>query len=191
MNRRLGRALIPLAIAAALPIAVAMPLMAEEKAKSSETQKAKPAQTEAKAPAAPAATAPATEDSPLVAAARRMNRLGKKPTNVITNETLTKASGTAHVTTASTPLKPIVLPPPAGTPNPTPEMVAAAKAAEERKKAEAAAAQKTKAEEARRGRVETGARMAEESMEERYEADAESYQGPEVTEVHAPPPPQR
>lgn len=181
MNRRLGRALIPLAMAAALP------LMAEEKAKSAEAQKAKPAQTEA---TTPAATAPAAQDSPLVAAARRMNRLGKKPTNVITNETLTKSSGSAHVTTASTPLKPIVLPPPAGAPNPTPEMVAAAKVAEERKRTEMTAAQKAKAEEARRARVETGARKAEESMEERYEADAESYQGPEVTEVHAPPPPQ-
>ena len=187
MNRRLSRALIPLAMAAALPIAVAMPLLAEEKAKSAETQKAKPAQAAA---TTPAATVPAAQDSPLVAAARRMNRLGKKPTNVITNETLTKSSGTAHVTTASTPLKPIVLPPAAGTPNPTPEMVAAAKVAEERKKAEMAAAQKAKAEEARRGRVETGARMSEESLEERYEADAESYQGPEVTTVHSPPPPQ-
>lgn len=38
--------------------------------------------------------------SPMVAAARRANRLGKKPLTVITNETLKKAgSSTAHVTT--------------------------------------------------------------------------------------------
>ncbi|GEM_PF-2312141 len=41
--------------------------------------------------AAPAA------DSPLVAAAKKAGRLGKKPTNVITNESLAKSGG--HVTT--------------------------------------------------------------------------------------------
>jgi hypothetical protein len=184
----MSRALISVALA--IPLAVAMPLLAGEKAKSAEKQQAKPAQTAATTTAAPAATSTAVPDSPLVAAARRANRLGKKPTNVITNETLTKSSGTAHVTTAASPLKPIVLPPPASQPNPTPEMIAAAKTAEERKKAEAIAAQKQKAEEERRKRVHDGARMAEGSIEERYEADAESYQGPEVTEVHAPPPPQ-
>lgn len=63
----------------------------------------KPVKT-AKAPAAkaPAATAPVqtTEESPLAAAARRANRLGKKPVNVITNETLVKAN-TGHVTTTT------------------------------------------------------------------------------------------
>src|ERR1700737_2937631 len=39
------------------------------------------------------------EDSPLVAAAKRTGRLAKKPTNVITNETLVKSGG--HLTTAS------------------------------------------------------------------------------------------
>lgn len=39
------------------------------------------------------------EDSPLVAAAKRTGRLAKKPTNVITNETLVKTGG--HITTAA------------------------------------------------------------------------------------------
>ena len=157
----------------------ALPLLADEKAKTTET-------------AQPASVAPANaaaQDSPLVAAARRMNRLGKKPTNVITNETLTKSSGTAHITSAATPLKPIALPPPTGEARPTPEMVAAKKAADERKRAETVAAAKKKAEEERQARVHAGARMAEESIEERYEADAESYQGEELREVKIPPPP--
>lgn len=46
------------------------------------------------------AVAPAkVEDSPLVAAAKRTGRLAKKPTNVITNETLVKSGG--HITTAA------------------------------------------------------------------------------------------
>jgi hypothetical protein len=39
------------------------------------------------------------EDSPLVRAAKRTGRLSKKPTNVITNETLVKSGG--HITTAA------------------------------------------------------------------------------------------
>ena len=39
------------------------------------------------------------EDSPLVRAAKRTGRLAKKPTNVITNETLVKSGG--HITTAA------------------------------------------------------------------------------------------
>ena len=168
----------------------ALPLLAEEKTKTTGAQK--PADTTTAAPA----TAPAPQDSPLVAAAKRMNRLGKKPTNVITNETLTKSGGTAHVTTSATPHKPIVLPGPAAEPNPTPEMAAAKKAADERKRAEAAAAAKQKTEAERQDRINTGARMAEESLEERYEADAESYKGdqpkagPPDPPSAPPPPPQ-
>jgi len=51
-------------------------------------------------------TAPAT-DSPLVAAAKKSGRLGKKPSNVITNDTLAKTGG--HVTTTQE-QKPITTP---------------------------------------------------------------------------------
>ncbi|HKO56377.1 MAG TPA: hypothetical protein VJ276_10900 [Thermoanaerobaculia bacterium] len=44
---------------------------------------------------------PAVQDSPLVAAAKRANRLGKKPAFVITNETL-RTMTNAHLTTSST-----------------------------------------------------------------------------------------
>jgi hypothetical protein len=172
-----------------IALVAALPLFAEEKAKTTDAQQ--PASTTTAKPA----DAPAPQDSPLVAAAKRMNRRGKKPTNVITNETLTKSGGTAHVTTAATPLKPINLPPPAAEPNPTPEMAAAKKAADEKKRADAAAAAKQKAEAERQERIHTGARMAEESLEERYEAEAESYKGdqpkggpPDPTPAPPPPP---
>jgi hypothetical protein len=43
---------------------------------------------------------PAAQDSPLVAAAKRANRLGKKPAFVITNETL-RTMTNAHLTTSA------------------------------------------------------------------------------------------
>lgn len=49
----------------------------------------------------PKKTETPAQDSPLVAAAKRSNRLGKKPTNVITNETLKKSGANAHVTTTA------------------------------------------------------------------------------------------
>jgi hypothetical protein len=42
------------------------------------------------------------EDSPLVAAAKKANRSGKKSTIVITNETLSQIGASAHVTTTKT-----------------------------------------------------------------------------------------
>lgn len=102
-------------------------------------------------PAAPAAgsgvaTATAQQDSPLVAAARRANRRGKKPTNLITNETLRQAGAGAHVTSTTAQINVHVSNDPL---RPTPEM-AAAKAAEiQRKQLEAEAARKKQAEEAR------------------------------------------
>lgn len=67
----------------------------------------KPAPPEA---AATAATATAPEESPLVRAARRANRLGKKPGTVITNDSVKKSKG--HVTT-TTVQRPIDIPKPA------------------------------------------------------------------------------
>ncbi len=66
-------------------LALALTLLADEP---------KPAQT----------TTTAQADSPLVAAAKRANRLGKKSSSkvVITNETLKTSGQNAHVTTAET-----------------------------------------------------------------------------------------
>src|SRR5262245_13514447 len=74
-------------------------------------------------------SAPAPQqDSALVAAAKRTHRLGKKPTNVITNETLKKSGTNAHVTTTDTQAK-IKMPAP---PKPTPEMIAATEKAQKK-----------------------------------------------------------
>lgn len=84
-----------------LAAAIAVTAFAGEPAK---TTTAKPAaQPQTTATAAPAPV-PQPVESPLVAAARRANRLGKKPTNVITNANLVKSnSGTRVTTTESQP----------------------------------------------------------------------------------------
>ena len=56
---------------------------------------------------APAAAAPV--DSPLVAAAKRANRKGRKPAHVITNDTLNKSGAGTHVTTTAQ-QRPLVMP---------------------------------------------------------------------------------
>lgn len=143
----------------------ALPLLAEEPAKKPEPA-AKPAQ----------ASQPAAEpDSPLVAAARRTNRLGKKrPANVITNATLTKSgSASAHVTTTET-QAPLVLPPPLAEPPPTPEMLARAKAEERRKKDTASAEKKKKDTAAWEEKMKKAAERAEEGM---YDAEEDPDYG--------------
>lgn len=75
----------------------ALPLVADEPAKKDEPQKAG-AQGTVLTPPPPAATG----DSPLVAASKRSGRKGKKPANVITNETL-KQPKNAHITTTNNP----------------------------------------------------------------------------------------
>ena len=70
----------------------------------------------------PPAAAP---DSPLVAAAKRANRLGKKPSLVITNDDLVRTNG--HGFTETSAQQPVTAP--KGTAAPTPEMAAAAAAA--------------------------------------------------------------
>ncbi len=47
---------------------------------------------------------PTVSDSPLVAAAKKAGRLGKKPANVITNESLAKSGGHVTTTTQQTPI---------------------------------------------------------------------------------------
>lgn len=99
-------------------------------------------------PASPdttATAAPAQQDSPMVAAAKRAKRKGKKPTNVITNETLSK-SGTsdAHVSTTAT-QRPITMPKPAAPVAPTREMVAIRERDAAKRRVETEAAQQAKA----------------------------------------------
>jgi hypothetical protein len=147
----------------------ALPLLAEEPASKPEPA-AEPKPAQASQPAQPAAQ----PDSPLVAAARRTNRLGKKPANVITNSTLTKSgSATAHVTTTET-QAPLILPPPLGEPRPTPEMIAKAKADDQRKK-DAAAQQKKQSDTAKwEAKMKKAAERAEEGM---YDSEEDSDYG--------------
>jgi hypothetical protein len=111
---------------------------------------------------------PATQDSPMVAAAKRANRKGKKPANVITNETLNKTGAGAHVTTAAS-QRPIVLPkdPPA----PTPEMVANQKRDEEKRRLAAQAVEQKKAAEERERALAAAAAAVEEGTYENPEHD--------------------
>ncbi len=157
-------------------IAVALPLVADEQKKTAEkstsaTAETKAAQTMTAQNAEPLVPAqPVTaQDSPFVAAAKRANRLGKKPTNVITNETLAQYGRNARITTANTPAANLPPLPPAA--SPTPEMKAAAKAAEQRKKAEERAAKARKAAEERQQTLATKAAGAEEGLYDLEEED--------------------
>jgi hypothetical protein len=90
------------ALTFAATILVAAPLFAADQNKPKTEKKADSAP--AAAPAIALATAPASQpvlatDSPLVAAAKRTNRLGKKPSHVITNENLVTTGG--HFTTTT------------------------------------------------------------------------------------------
>jgi hypothetical protein len=124
--------------------------------------------TTAAAAPAPAAAAPQQQDSPLVAAAKRAKRLGKKPSNVITNETLRQSGAGAHVTTTAS--QKGFQPPPALAPlRPTPEMEAAAgRIAHEKELAEQAKLQKKAAEAQRRGLA-----RASEGAEDEYYSEGE------------------
>ena len=134
---------------------LALPLSAEEKT------------TAAAAPAKPAA-APQQQDSPLVAAAKRAKRLGRKPSNVITNETLKQSGAGAHITTTATQRG--FQPPPALEPvRPTPEMEAAARRiAHEKELAEQARLRKKEAEARERGLA-----RASEGAEDEYYSEGE------------------
>lgn len=159
----------------------ALPLLAEEPAKP-KTQTAKPV---ALSPAPVTAA-----DSPLVAAAKRSGRLGKKPTNVITNATLAKSGAHARITTSSEqpPSKmPPVLPPLA----PTPEMKASAEREKARKTAEIEAAKTQKLEEVRQRRVAAAAERAEEGMYEELEDPDYGDGERDLEAANAKKPPQR
>jgi hypothetical protein len=167
---------LPLVVAligALIGALIALPLLAEETKKSEAPKTVKPA------------------DSPLVAAAKRSNRLGKKPASkvVITDATLKTAGENAHITS---PAEQHNLNMPAEPVRPTPEMVAAEKAAAKRKADEEAAAKK-RAEDAKKLRKEQIAvRSLEEEADNREGADQnpEDYQGrPEDQNPQPPPPP--
>ncbi|HEX8169199.1 MAG TPA: hypothetical protein VF824_01520 [Thermoanaerobaculia bacterium] len=163
-----------------LALTLAAPLFAQETqpAPAAETQ---PAQTATAAPA----PAPAPADSPLVAAARRANRKGRKPSSrVITNATVKQSNGTAHVTTAAA-QKP--LPPLPQTPRATPDMLASQhREAQKKSEAEKLAEQK-KLDEEKQRRIEARAAAAEEGL---YDEGAAS-EDPQPATPNDQKPPQR
>lgn len=173
----------------ALTLVVALGLGAAASAADPET---KPAAKDASKPAAQPAAAPqvteAAQDSPLVAAAKRANRKGRKGTNVITNETLAKTGAGAHITT-TTVQRPFVAPKAYEPPAPTPEMVAIqAREAEKRRAAEEAAVRK-KAEEAQKRAAAAAAAGAEEGMY--HDADLDPAEAERAQEDANRKPPQR
>lgn len=162
------RALIVLAVA--LPL---LPLLADEpKSANTETKK------DTTATAAPAAQ----PDSPLVAAAKRANRKGRKPSNLITNDTLKASGANAHVTT-TTAQATINMPKPLEPPRPTPEMEASRQQAEQRKQVAEQAEKDRKAKEEKTRAAEQAAAAAEEGYDGMQD-DAAEFVGAN------PPPPQ-
>lgn len=144
---------------------LALPVLAEEPEKkpAASTQTTAATTTAAPAPAAKPVATPPAEESPLVAAARRTGRLGKKPTNVITNETLSKAStSSARITTTlNQPAINVQNMPPV---SPTPEMTAAEQARQRRAKELADEEKKKKADAKKEERTAAAAHRAEEGM---------------------------
>ena len=106
----------------------------------------------------------AQPDSPLVAAAKRANRKGKKPAYVITNETLKQSGAGAHVTTTAA-QRAIQLPPYLPPPTPTPEMAAIQERDRQKRAAAAQAAQVKKAEEEQTRKAEQAAAAAEDGYD--------------------------
>lgn len=113
----------------------------------------------------PAPETTTTADSPMVAAAKRANRKGKKAENVITNETLNKSGAGAHVTTTAK-QRPLTVP--KEPPHPTPEMLAVQAREAEKRRVAAEAAKEQKAAEAKERAVAAAAAAAEEGL---YDAD--------------------
>ena len=158
-------------------LVLALPVLAEEK----KTTTAK-TETAATTTTAVAETPQAQPDSPLVAAAKRANRLGKKPTNLITNATLKTSGGNAHVTTTAT--QPVIqMPRPLEPPRETPEMTAVRVQREERAKAAAQADVAKKAKEEEQRKMEQQAAAAEDGYDGSQD-DASEFTGTN------PPPPQ-
>jgi len=151
----------------ALTSAMALALLALPLAAADEPKKTTETTTAA------AAAQPAQEDSPLVAAAKRSKRLGRKPASkiMITNDTLKQSGSGGHVTTAEQ-QPAIKMPAPAPELPPTAEMAAAKKKAEEQKAAARAAAAKQNTEAERQKRIAAAA----EAVEEEYPDDVDPAQ---------------
>jgi len=122
------------------------------------------------------------EDSPLVRAAKRTGRLAKKPTNVITNETLVKSGG--HITTAASqaPLPPLPPRQPAVTSQPNAYAERLKKEAQEKARKEANARRA----DARRAEAD----FTDDSIEPRFEDPAQQeqiiQQGAQTTTAQPP-----
>lgn len=104
---------------------------------------------ETAAPAQVQAPAPATGDSPLVAASKARRARRNASRIVITNETLAKSGGNAHVTTTAV-QQPIRVPPP---PAKTLEQRMAEQKAEQRRVEAVQAANRAKAEQERQAEI--------------------------------------
>jgi hypothetical protein len=132
--------------------------------------------------------AQAQPDSPMVAAAKRANRKGRKATNVITNETLAKSGGNAHVTTTAT-QQPFVAPKPYVAPSPTPEMVAQQERDAAKRRAAAASDARARAHEARQRTNEAAAAAEDEAGYD--DADVDPAQAENTQQETTQKPPQR
>jgi hypothetical protein len=162
---------------ALIVLVVALPLMADEP-KSDNKEKTSPATTTT------AAAAPAAQpDSPLVAAAKRANRKGRKSTAIlITNENLKTSGANAHVT-STTNSATIQMPKPLEPPRPTPEMEHARQQAEHQKQVAEQEAKVRKVKEEKERAAQQAAAAAEEGYDGMQD-DAGEFVGAN------PPPPQ-
>jgi hypothetical protein len=132
--------------------------------------------------AAPAAVE--VQDSPLVRAAKATGRLQKKPTNVITNDTLLKTGGHFTTTKSQSPLPPI--------PEAPPPVVQPRMSTAERQKQEAATKAKKDAADRKAAARRADADFNDDSIEPRYEDPAMQehmmQQGAQPTTTTAQPP---
>lgn len=166
----------------------ALPLSADE-----------PKSGQPQAAAAQGTTTTAADESPLVRAARRANRLGKKPGTVITNESVKKSKG--HITT-TTVYRPIEVATPA---MPAGEAAAIRKREAEREQARVHVIREEKKKQAEFKTLERRARAAEMAEEgyfedpdddparaerEAEEASAEGGANPPATSTSEQKPPQ-
>ena len=178
---------LPRALILALAASLALPLFADEPKKSEETKAAAQPAPEAAQPAT-APAVPAQEDSPLVQAMKRANRRGRKPSIVITNETLKSSKG-GHMSSSTSAQPPLNVPPPEVTPAEVEaKKVEAAKELEAKRiRQEATEAKLKKDAEEKKLRAARAAESAEsEGFEGSYD-DAEDLAGPDPDA----PPPQR
>jgi hypothetical protein len=169
------------ALTTAMAITLALPLLGGEKStkadeKPAQQKTAKAATTEQAPP--PAATGP---ESPLVAAARRANRLGRKSTTtVITNESVKSSRG--HVTIGSVD-RPMNVPEPVLGPEAKLAAENAARAAAEKKSREQTAAQQKQVAEEKARAAAAAAARAEEGYDGMQD-DAGEFVG----QTQSPPP---